>query len=83
MDTSSPKPKITEREAQTLDLVANGLSNTEIAEATGRSSSAVSNMVAVLLSKVGARNRAALAVWWVTERHAHVRPWITTPQTTD
>lgn len=56
------------RQRQTLDLVAEGLSNQEIAGALGISVGTVKLHVHNALSVIGARNRTEAAVWVRNER---------------
>ncbi len=51
-----PDP-LTSRETQILQLMASGLSNREIAEASGNSEGTVKNQVSSILSKLGVRDR--------------------------
>jgi NarL family two-component system response regulator LiaR len=53
---------LTEREADVLRRVADGLSNQEIAEALGISAQTVKNRLRLLMSKLGAPNRTAAAM---------------------
>jgi DNA-binding NarL/FixJ family response regulator len=59
-------PKITEREAQVLRLLAEGHSNREIAEALGIDSVTVKAHVGRLMRKMGVDNRIALSMHPVT-----------------
>lgn len=59
--THAPSP-LTGRQAEVVRHVADGLSNDEIAELMGVSSRTVQAHVANAMRKVGARNRAHLAV---------------------
>jgi DNA-binding NarL/FixJ family response regulator len=54
---------LTQREAEVVPLVAQGLTNTEIAAHLGLTEGTVSNHVGHVLRKTGARNRVQVAVW--------------------
>jgi DNA-binding NarL/FixJ family response regulator len=54
LDLSVP---LTQREVKVLRLMAGGLSNREIAEASGTSEGTVKNQVSSVLSKLGVRDR--------------------------
>lgn len=53
---------ITDREREVLVLIANGMSNTEIADELHLSHSTVKFHVSRLLAKLGARDRAQLVI---------------------
>lgn len=55
--------RLTYREGQTLDLLAKGLSNKQIARQLDISSHGVKRLVASLLLKLGAPNRTAAVVY--------------------
>jgi DNA-binding CsgD family transcriptional regulator len=58
---SAPRPQLTERELNTLRLVAQGMSNKQIAEAIGISPYAVKDHLAAAMRKLDARNRVQAA----------------------
>jgi DNA-binding NarL/FixJ family response regulator len=52
-----PPDRLTQREIELLRLMAGGLSNREIAEASGTAEGTVKNQVSSILSKLGVRDR--------------------------
>ncbi len=62
------------RESQVLALLAEGLSNAEIATALGVASNTVRNQVRSILTKLGLRNRVQAAVYAVRAGLAEGRP---------
>lgn len=63
---SEPAPSVlTPRECEVAALVAEGLSNAEIAERLMLTSGTVGNHVAHIMRRLGARNRVVVAVWAV------------------
>lgn len=58
------------RPREVMDLVAEGLSNEEIAQALSLSPRTVDNHVSDALRRLGVKNRTAAAVAWVTSRSA-------------
>ncbi|GAA4939782.1 DNA-binding NarL/FixJ family response regulator [Nonomuraea thailandensis] len=57
-----PLPELTGRDRQVLELVARGLSNTQIAGELGLSVSTVKNRVSELFGKLGVRDRAQAVI---------------------
>ena len=58
-----PIDPLTEREEEVLALVARGRTNAEIATELFVSLSTVKTHVAILMTKLGARNRVEIAMW--------------------
>jgi DNA-binding NarL/FixJ family response regulator len=52
-----------------IELVAQGLTNREIAESIGTSDNVVKNYVREIYLKVGVRNRIELALWYEEQVH--------------
>jgi DNA-binding NarL/FixJ family response regulator len=63
-------PCLTERQAQVLDLIAQGHSNVEIAAALGLSESTTRTHIAGLYSRIGVRNRAQATRYALTVQAA-------------
>lgn len=62
------RPSLSERERETLELIAGGMSNREIAETLGLSINTVKTCVRLLYRKVGATSRVQAAHHW---QHHH------------
>src|SRR5574341_2358746 len=63
LDTTDPQISLTRRERDILRLLAQGLSNKEIAEQLGLSEKTVRNRLSEILSTLGVRNRTQAAIW--------------------
>jgi DNA-binding NarL/FixJ family response regulator len=61
--TPDPQVSLTRRERDILSLLAQGLSNKEIAEQLCLSEKSVRNRVSEILSKLGVSNRTQAAIW--------------------
>jgi DNA-binding NarL/FixJ family response regulator len=60
---TSPERDLSERELEIIELVAQGLTNQEIASALTISKRTVDNHVSNIFTKTGAKNRVALLNW--------------------
>ena len=69
-EPAPPIEPLTTREAQVLDVVARGLSNSEIAAELHITLSTVKTHLASLMSKLGARNRVEIAIWALGRRQS-------------
>jgi DNA-binding CsgD family transcriptional regulator len=58
-----PRPGLSERELEIIELVAQGLTNQEIATTLMISKRTVDNHVSNVFTKTGAKNRVALLNW--------------------
>jgi DNA-binding CsgD family transcriptional regulator len=63
MDSTGARTALSEREIEIIDLVAQGLTNQEIAAALTISKRTVDNHVSNIFTKTGAKNRVALLNW--------------------
>lgn len=61
--------KITKRKEQLLDLLVEGRTNKEMAEALQISEHTVKVHFWRMFQKIGAKNRGSAAAWWINERH--------------
>jgi DNA-binding NarL/FixJ family response regulator len=64
-----PLQRPTDRQLLIIELVAQGLTNREIAESIGTSDNVVKNYVREIYLKVGVRNRIELALWYEEQVH--------------
>ena len=67
----SQLPKITPREQEVVQLIAEGASNREIATMLHITEKTVKNHVSSILSRVGVRDRTQLAIWANTSEVSH------------
>jgi len=58
-----------EREQRVIELVAQGLKNSEVAESIGTTEHVVKNYLRVIYDKLGLWNRVELALWYEARRH--------------
>jgi DNA-binding NarL/FixJ family response regulator len=64
-----------EREQRVIELVAQGLKNSEVAEVIGTTEYVVKNYLRGIYDKLGLWNRVELALWYEARKHdipAHV-----------
>ena len=59
-------PKLSQREVQVIQLVAQGLNNRDIARELGIGQHAVGNYVYKIYDKIGVSNRVELALWYAS-----------------
>jgi len=57
-----------EREQRVIELVAEGLKNSEVADAMGTTENTVKNHLRVIFDKLGFWNRVELALWYESRR---------------
>jgi len=58
-----------EREQRVIELVAQGLKNSEVAEAIGTTEHVIKNYLRVIYDKLGLWNRVELALWYEAHRN--------------
>ena len=63
--TRVPSP----RQQQVIELVAQGLKNSEVAQAIGTTEYVVKNHLRAIFDKLGLWNRVELALWYEARRH--------------
>jgi DNA-binding CsgD family transcriptional regulator len=63
--TRIPSP----RQRQVIELVAQGLKNSEVAKIIGTSEYVVKNHLRIIFDKIGCWNRVELALWYEARRH--------------
>jgi len=56
-------------EQKVVELVAQGLKNSEVAEAIGSTQHVVKNYLKVIYDKLGIWNRVELALWYEARKH--------------
>ena len=59
----------TPRQQQVIELVAQGLKNSEVAEAIGTTEHVVKNYLRRIYDKLGLWSRVELALWYEARRH--------------
>ena len=57
-----------EREQRVIELVAQGLKNSEVADAIGTTEHVIKNYLRVIYDKLGLWNRVELALWYEARR---------------
>jgi len=63
--TRKPSP----RQQQVIELVAQGLKNSEVADAIGTTEYVIKNHLRVIYDKLGLWNRVELALWFEARKH--------------
>ena len=63
-----------EREHRVIELVAQGLKNSEVAEIIGTTEHVVKNYLRVIYDKLGLWNRVELALWYEARCHENSNP---------
>jgi DNA-binding NarL/FixJ family response regulator len=58
-----------QRESRVIELVAQGLKNSEVANAIGTTEHVVKNYLRVIYDKLGLWNRVELALWYESRRN--------------
>jgi DNA-binding NarL/FixJ family response regulator len=58
-----------ERERRVIELVAQGLKNSEVAEVIGTTEHVVKNYLRIIYDKLGLWNRVELALWYEARQH--------------
>jgi DNA-binding NarL/FixJ family response regulator len=58
-----------EREQRVIELVAQGLKNSEVADAIGTTEHVIKNYLRVIYDKLGLWNRVELALWYEARRN--------------
>ena len=66
--TRKPSP----RQQQVIELVAQGLKNSEVADAIGTTEHVVKNHLRMIYDKLGLWNRVELALWYEARKHESV-----------
>ena len=61
-----------EREHRVIELVAQGLKNSEVAAVIGTTQHVVKNHLRIIYDKLGFWNRVELALWYEARRHEGV-----------
>jgi DNA-binding NarL/FixJ family response regulator len=62
---ATPSPK----EQRIIELVAQGLKNSEVAQSIGTTEHVVKNYLRAIYDKLGLWNRVELALWYEARRH--------------
>jgi two-component system, NarL family, nitrate/nitrite response regulator NarL len=63
------KRALNQRELKIVELVANGLKNSEVAEALGTSQRVIKKSLRDIYDKLGLWNRVELALWYESRKH--------------
>jgi DNA-binding NarL/FixJ family response regulator len=68
-NSSMPRTRLTRREWEVAAMVATARSNREIASELYVNTKTIEFHIANLFTKLGVRNRTALATWWLGQQH--------------
>jgi DNA-binding NarL/FixJ family response regulator len=60
------------REQRVIELVAQGLKNSEVAQTIGTTEHVVKNYLRAIYDKLGLWNRVELALWYEARRHENL-----------
>jgi len=60
------------REQRVIELVAQGLKNSEVAQSIGTTEHVVKNYLRAIYDKLGLWNRVELALWYEARRHENL-----------
>jgi DNA-binding NarL/FixJ family response regulator len=63
------KRTLSRRELRIVELVANGLKNSEVAQVLGTSQHVIKNFLKAIYDKLGLWNRVELALWYESRKH--------------
>jgi len=63
-----------EKEQRVIELVAQGLKNSEVAQAIGTTEHVVKNYLRTIYDKLGLWNRVELALWYEARRPLKILP---------
>lgn len=66
--SAAPAPRLTRREREVAAMVATARSNREIAAELYVNTKTIEFHLANLFTKLGVRNRTALAAWWLRQQ---------------
>jgi len=63
------------RQQAVIELVAEGLTNRDVAKKLGIDAHVVRNYLSMIYDKIGLSNRVELALWYETRVHEGKLPW--------
>jgi DNA-binding CsgD family transcriptional regulator len=70
-ENRTPSP----RQQRVIELVAEGLSNRDVAKKLGIDAHVVRNYLGMIYDKIGVSNRVELALWYEARVHEGKLPW--------
>jgi DNA-binding CsgD family transcriptional regulator len=70
-ENRTPSP----RQQRVIELVAEGLSNRDVAKKLGIDPHVVRNYLGMIYDKIGVNNRVELALWYEARVHEGKLPW--------